>query len=348
VLLRAPSTSAGRRRALAAILGLTVVILVLQRIVGSIIAPPSAYVVPAVLGGLLLRPAPLLFTLVIDFAGLTGEALGFGKGASVRSGSFIVLAIVAAIALLLAFDRERMIVSADQGEAMLSELRARLRRQGTLPQLADGWRSDVVQRSAGDASFGGDFIASRLLDGTLEVCVVDVSGKGPDAASRALLLSGALGGLLAAVPPEDFLDAANTYLIAQEWGEGFATATHLSLSLETGNYRLANAGHLPAVQHRAGSGTWAVVEPPGTVLGLVPGADFGVVAGCLEAGDALLLYTDGVVEAPGRDLSDGIDRLVGAAERLVSRNFAGGASALLDDVAPELTDDRTILLVWRD
>ena len=67
-------------------------------------------------------------------------------------------------------------------------------------------------RPAGGASFGGDFVVSTCDGKTLEVAVVDVSGKGIDAGTRALLLSGAFGGLLGSVPASEFLSACNAYL----------------------------------------------------------------------------------------------------------------------------------------
>ena len=79
------------------------------------------------------------------------------------------------------------------------ELRDRIRAQGTLPELGDGWGSTVVLRPAGGSSFGGDFVVSYSDGKSLEVALVDVSGKGMDAATRALLLSGAFGGVLGSV-----------------------------------------------------------------------------------------------------------------------------------------------------
>ena len=83
------------------------------------------------------------------------------------------------------------------------------------------------------------------------------------------------------------------------------------------------------------------------MLGLLPDVDFGWVEGELRPYDALLLYTDGVVEVPGRDLAVGIDKLLGAAERLIPRGFDGGAVRLLQDVASTATDDRALVLLWR-
>ena len=47
--------------------------------------------------------------------------------------------------------------------------------------------------------------------------------------------------------------------------------------------------------------------------------------GNLRPGDALMLYTDGLVEVPGRDIDAGIDRLLGEADRLVTTGFSEGA-----------------------
>lgn len=130
-----------------------------------------------------------------------------------------------------------------------------------------------------------------------------------DAGSRALLLSGAFGGLLGSLPPHDFLPAANGYLLRQDWDEGFATSIHLVLDLESGEYELLSAGHLPALQLHAGSGRWEEMSGEGPLLGVYDRAEFDPVKGSLLPGDVLMLFTDGLVEAPGRDLSEGIDRL---------------------------------------
>ncbi len=226
-----------------------------------------------------------------------------------------------------------------------------LRAHGELPALPDGWSAEVVLRSAGGDAFSGDFlVAGRSHDGrTLEVALVDVSGKGVDAGTRALLLSGAFGGLLGSVSHEDFLLAANRYLLRQEWDEGFATVAHVVIHLETGEYVVSTAGHPPAVQFAAGSGRWRVSEASeGPLLGIFPDAKFVGESGRLDRGDALLLFTDGLIETPGRDLSVGIDKLLGEAERLVTHGFREGAGKLIDRVASAHHDDRAVVLIWRD
>jgi serine phosphatase RsbU (regulator of sigma subunit) len=347
-MLTAPESVRDQRIVLFAVLVLDALALVLNVQVGAAAFPSTTTVVPVILGGLLLGPVALGSVIVGAFAVVIAENAGVGDSA-VRPGVYIVLAIVSAIAVKQSSDRQRLGLSAGRGEAMLLELRDRLRLQGEMPALPSGWHAEVEQQSAGGASFGGDFLLAGLTDGgrSLELVLVDVSGKGLDAGTRALMLSGALGGLLGSVHPDQFLAAANQYLVRQQWMEGFATALHLTIEVSTGRYRITNAGHLPAVHYSGGTGTWGLVEPEGTVLGLLDDAEFGWVEGQLKPYDALLFYTDGLVEVPGRDLAVGIDRLLGAAERLIPRGFDGAAQRLLDETSPSASDDRALVLLWR-
>src|SRR5690606_38554452 len=132
----------------------------------------------------------------------------------------------------------------------------------------------------------GDFTVANLADDgrRLDLVVVDVSGKGEEAGTRALMLSGALSGLLGALPPAYFLPSANRYLLRQDWPEGFATAVHIAVDLDSGDYELRTAGHPPALQLSAGSGRWTTLETDGPVLGLMPDAGFEVLRGTLQRG----------------------------------------------------------------
>lgn len=312
-------------------------------------APASLLILPVLAAGLLAaRRRDLLVVTLAAFAGML-VVLGVRGGNAVRLPNFLLLGAVSYVAYLLVASRERLGVSGLRGETMLVELRERLRVQGELPQLPEGWQWEMEQRSAGGSGFGGDFLVSARTRGerSLEVALVDVSGKGIDAGTRALLLSGALGGLLGAVPPENFLQAANAYLRRQSWEEGFATAIHVAIDLETGDYLLDSAGHPPAAQFRAGSGVWTLSSAEGSALGLFDDGSWPGVRGRLGPGDALLLFTDGLVEVPGRDLELGIDKLLGEANRLVISTFRGGAAKLIDAVAPTATDDRALAMIWR-
>ena len=71
--------------------------------------------------------------------------------------------------------------------------------------------------------------------------------------------------------------------------------------------------------------------------------------GNLRPGDALMLYTDGLVEVPGRDIDAGIDRLLGEADQLVASGFSQGAARLVQTMqggGPD-SDDCALALIWR-
>jgi hypothetical protein len=312
----------------------------------------STEVLVVLIGGFLLTVRSLLVLYIVVTGSIAYILYAADRDNTPRPiGAAVVVAATAAIVLLFARSRGRLGVQGTRGDSMLVDLRDRLRAQGEMPALPEGWSAEVVLRSAGGASFSGDFlVATRSDDGsTLEVALVDVSGKGVAAGTRALLLSGAFGGLLGSAAPEEFLTAANRYLIRQQWEEGFATVAHVVLDLTTGDYVVSVAGHPPAVQFAAGSGRWRVSEASeGPLLGIFPDAKFVAERGRLDRGDALLMFTDGLIETPGQDMSVGIDKLLGEAERLVTRGFRHGARKLIDRVAAAHNDDRAVVLIWRE
>src|SRR5215472_1026906 len=308
---------------------------------------PGLMILPILAGGLLLWPRALLILYAIVAAMLGYDVAENDK----RTGFGIVATIVitAIYAFLLARVRAKLGLLGMRGNQMLVELRDRIRAQSTLPSLPEGWGSESLLRPAGGASFGGDFVISTCDGKTLEVAVVDVSGKGIDAGTRALLLSGAFGGLLGSVPASEFLPACNAYLRRSERAEGFVTAVHLALDLTTGSYEITSAGHPPAAHFESGSGNWRLTQARGIVLGVVPDLRPGAEHGVLRPGDALMLYTDGLVVVPGRDIDVGIDRLLGEADQLITAGFSGGATRLMQamQVGSGATDDRGLVLIWR-
>jgi hypothetical protein len=322
---------------------LTAVVLIWPRT-----APLTVLMVPLLLGSLLLGPRQLPWFVVFVMVCLM-LTIGAQKEITSRTVLAIgVLFLLCFIVLVTSFRRSRLGVGGVMGESMFIDLRDRILNQGVVPDLGDGWLVESALRSAGGTPFAGDFVVSTLprRGNRFELVVVDVSGKGEQAGTRALLLSGAFGGLLGALEPGEFLPAANEYLLRQDWDEGFATAIHLSLDLPTGAFELRMAGHPPAAQRDAGSGRWTVHEGEGPVLGLIEDAEFPVVNGVLRSGDALMLYTDGMVETPRRDIGLGIDRMLGQAEGLLRGNFDGGANRLVDALGSE-NDDRALVLVHR-
>ncbi|HEY0617438.1 MAG TPA: serine/threonine-protein phosphatase, partial [Kribbella sp.] len=179
--------------------------------------PTAALIIPLLIGGLLLRFRALVALTVVTL--LTGSYVVSDWSVERPATGFVVaLGVAAWIVLAGAKVRSSLGVQGTRGETMLIELRTTLTAQGELPRLPSGWRAEMAIRPAGGASFSGDFVVSTTRgDEVLEVALVDVSGKGIDAGTRALLLSGAFGGLLGVVPIEEFLPAANHYLRRQDW-----------------------------------------------------------------------------------------------------------------------------------
>src|ERR1700761_7550983 len=227
-----------RNRRVAIVLAvITVAVAVVAAHVSEWLGSPGVMILPILVGGLLLWPRALRVLIVIGAAGLVYDIVLHKAG----PGIVITIAATAYFADVLSNTRGKLGTRGMRADRMMIELRDRIRAQGTLPPLGEGWGSSVVLRPAGGSSFGGDFVISYSDGKFLEVALVDVSGKGMDAATRALLLSGAFGGVLGSVPREQFLPAANAYLRRRSSDEGFVTAVHLSVELASGEYTLYSA-----------------------------------------------------------------------------------------------------------
>ncbi|CAI9418476.1 PP2C family protein-serine/threonine phosphatase [Nocardioides sp. T2.26MG-1] len=334
-------------RILVALVALTVLATAVA-VTWSTNVPLTVLMVPLLLGSLLLGPRHLPWFVVFLMVMLM-VAVSAQEQITLRIVmSIAIVFLLCFIVLVTSFRRSRLGVAGVLGESMLVDLRDRILNQGGVPPLGDDWLVETALRSAGGTPFAGDFVVATRPRGSsrVELAVVDVSGKGEQAGTRALLLSGAFGGLLGALPPAEFLEAANDYLLRQDWEEGFATAVHLSLDTDTGAFEVRTAGHPPAAQLDAGSGRWTVHQGDGPVLGLIENAEFAVVHGQLRSGDALLLYTDGLVETPRRDIGMGIDRMLGHAERLLRGGLEGGADRLVESLGSD-NDDRALVLLHR-
>ena len=331
---------------------LLTVLIAMLGLVAPTYVPFTTLLLPMFIGSLWLGPRSLPWFIVLNCAAVVllmfadprpqddGHLpLSFGRAG--------LTFLIAALILFTSFRRSRLGVSGPRGESMFVDLRDRISKQGDLPELPRDWLAEAVIRSAGGTSFAGDFIvARRSSSDTFDLVVVDVSGKGVEAGSRSLFLSGAFNGIVSSLPGDDFLRAANHYLMGQNWDEGFATAIHLHLDLDSGRFELRKAGHPPAIWLHAGSGRWQVLNADGPALGLLEDADFDCIAGTLNPGDGLLLFTDGLVETAQRDIVLGIDKLAGLGERLFQRGFDGGARMLIDEME-QTNDDRALVVVHR-
>jgi hypothetical protein len=309
--------------------------------------PLTAYFLWLLIGMLLLRFVPLVVLCSVTVVAAVTATLSDGTLAGPRVTAIVALLLSTAL-ILYASSQQHSGLPQPVSEAMLSDLRDRLRSQGTIPDLPQGWEFESAFVSAHGGGYGGDFLVSQLRAEThqLELILVDVSGKGVPAATRALQFGGALGGLLGALPPRGVVAAANQFLYRLDSDETFATAVHVLVDLETGDYQLTNAGHPPVLVWSGETRRWVPDEVRGTALGVVPEPEIQTSTGTLEPGQALLLCTDGVVETRTADLDRGVVWLRHEAQEAVHSGFAGAAKRILDSVEAE-DDDRAVIVVRR-
>jgi serine phosphatase RsbU (regulator of sigma subunit) len=139
-------------------------------------------------------------------------------------------------------------------------------------------------------------------------------------------------------------EAANDFLLRQHSDETFATAVHVLLDLETGDYQLTSAGHPPALIWSLAGGAWEVDKARGTALGIMPHPELHMTSGRLCPGDALMFYTDGVVETRHTDLDEGVAWLQREAARAITTGFEGAAHRIISKVSRG-DDDRAVLIL---
>lgn len=186
------------------------------------------------------------------------------------------------------------------------------------------------------APTGGDLYDWQVLpDGDVHVVVVDVLGHGVAATKDALAVVHALRTIAVdGTPLEQIIERADSLLGAQH-PELVATVVVARYTPATGRVRVASGGHPPALVVTA-RGEVTQLSAHGGAIGW-PGAGSDLVAEAfLDVRDALVLYTDGLVEA-GKDILAGMDALVGhardvahlpatqLAEELVARSLRGAA-----------------------
>jgi hypothetical protein len=299
------------------------------------------------LGTVLLRFVPLLVlgVVMVVVAWWTSVETGFATAS--RTSALVIFGIGLLLALYQV-SKQRSGLPMALSEAVLSQLRDRLQRKGVVPELPDGWRSQSATITANGPSYAGDFLVADLREGRwLEMALVDVCGKGTSVGPQALQFAGALGGLIGALPPAELMAAANHFLLRQESDESLATAVHLKIDLVTGDYTITSAGHPPALHWHLSQRGWAIDNARGMALGVIDDAEFTPSRGRLRPGEALMFYTDGVIESADRDLDAGIDWLRHAALQAVdTRGFTGMPKRVLKKV-PRGDDDRALLVLER-
>jgi serine phosphatase RsbU (regulator of sigma subunit)/anti-sigma regulatory factor (Ser/Thr protein kinase) len=171
----------------------------------------------------------------------------------------------------------------------------------------------VRYRAAGELNrVGGDFYdVFGRGPGEWAVVIGDVSGKGAPAAAVTALARYTLRTATANAPsPSAALDALNEALLERRRDQEFCSVALAFVTLRDGglDVRLCLGGHPPALVKRA-SGEVLQCGAPGLLMGFVHDPPLTDVDLRLDAGDTLLLFTDGVTDASRQGDRYGDDRL---------------------------------------
>lgn len=190
-------------------------------------------------------------------------------------------------------------------------------------------------------------------DGTVDVVVADVAGKGTAASLLAAMVQAAFGAWASeGFPPERICERLNDMVARRTGPEKFVTFFAAHYDPETGNVLYTNAGHNPGLLIRSG-GAVELLEAHGTPLGIVPGRRYGSDSLTMAPGDLMVLYSDGVTEATNPDdLEFGLDRLrdtVLPGRFLPLRDLAQSVVEELTAFAAGIpfADDRTLVILRR-
>ena len=175
---------------------------------------------------------------------------------------------------------------------------ARNIQQASLPKAVpklEGWQIAPFYQPAREV--GGDFYDFHTLsEGQLGLAVGDATGKGVPAA---LVMSTTCGMLRLAAQsyssPSEMLHRVNEALFPNIPPNMFVTCFYVVLDPKSGSLTYANAGHDLPYLHRNGEAE--ELRASGMPLGLMPGMGYEEKQTILEAGEAALLYSDGLVEA---------------------------------------------------
>jgi PAS domain S-box-containing protein len=202
--------------------------------------------------------------------------------------------------------------------------------------------------AASEAEVGGDWYdVIPIAGGAVGLVMGDVAGKGLAGASmvgrlrsalRAYALEGHDGGRV--------VERLNRLLWTEAEESQMATMLYVIVDPAASTVRWVNAGHPPPLVLSRGRSRY--LEGDASVpLGVLPFPTYHEITARLEPGDALILYTDGLVERPGDHLDHGLEQLA-AAVREAPADPQGLLDHLLATLVPSggAADDVALLTLF--
>ena len=215
---------------------------------------------------------------------------------------------------------------------------------------------DIFGRSEPMESVGGEFFDYiPLTEKILGLAIADVSGHGLPAALQVRdIYMGLRMGLARDFKIVRTVERMNRIIHKSTLTSRFVSMFYGELELN-GVFIYVNAGHPPPF-HIAAEGTVRYMEEGGPVLGPLPDATYERGFVIMKPGDMLVFYTDGIVEAQGRDEQGrtlgeyGMERLLEVAREHQGETAREVVDAVFASVesfsgACLQEDDRTVMVV---
>jgi len=193
----------------------------------------------------------------------------------------------------------------------------------------EGLDVGAVYAASARVEVGGDLYDFLVLeDGALAVVLGDVTGHGVDAAADMAMVKFTFRSLARRYPePSAFLAAMNEVVLEEVELGKFVTMIYLTVDLARTELACADAGH-PRPRLLRADGTVESVPIGGLALGIIGDQSYEQVRIAYAPGDAIVLYTDGVIEARRDRELYGTPRL----DEFLRRHAHLGARALADAV----------------
>jgi serine phosphatase RsbU (regulator of sigma subunit) len=246
----------------------------------------------------------------------------------------------------LALDNARLY----QQQKAFAETIQRALLPGQRPEIA-GFDIGAMYDAAARLDVGGDvYDFLELGDGRIAIVLGDVTGHGVDATADMAMAKFVFRSLAREHPePADFLAHANQVIAGDIAPSKFITMVYLALHT-SGRLACASAGH-PAPRLVLEDGTVEALSCGGLALGIDDGQVYEQLDAELARGAAVVLYTDGVVEArSGGELygTERLDACLGGRAGLPAQALA--AAVLADCRAfagGELRDDCAVVVARR-
>ena len=202
---------------------------------------------------------------------------------------------------------------------------------------------------AGRTDAGGDFYDLVPLDGgRLAMFVGDVMGRGVQATSVMAQMRSAMRTLIAIDPRPEAVMAGLDRVFETLHVDQLVTTVYALADPAADLLEVVSAGHPEPLVVRT-DGTIEALTQRSTLLLGVGGGERSVLRVDLRAGDALLLYTDGLIERRGEDSDVGTERLVSALTSYRSDDLEDWLTRVVETTRdPTRDDDVAAMLLVRD